>query len=254
MFSTRLLLFALPWVTLSSSKTITTTTSLSGRILYPDKKILALGGNFTDAGVSLISPRVVLDDGSAFATLVRPDGSFRIHSVPVPGVYLIDVHYPVYTFSQVKIQLSLNDDNKIIRKCIEYIYLGGPKAPVECDNSITITAIGENQYFEGVRGFSIFGMLKSPMVLMMIFSAGMMFLLPKMMENMEPEDREMMQKQMAMQSDPTKMISNLWGELTGGADDGVPQPKDGVPQPKETENSGSAGTPSSSKIRSKKRR
>lgn len=50
---------------------------------------------------------------------------------------------------------------------------------------------------------------------MMLVSIGMMFLMPKMMENLEPEERERMQKQMAAQQDPSKMLSNLWQDIAG---------------------------------------
>lgn len=38
-----------------------------------------------------------------------------------------------------------------------------------------------------------------------------MYLMPKMMENMDPEEREQMRAQMEMQKDPTKLISSMFG-------------------------------------------
>jgi hypothetical protein len=44
-----------------------------------------------------------------------------------------------------------------------------------------------------------------------------------MMDQLEPEEKERMKKQMAMQSDPTQMIGQLWGELTNAnADEARP--------------------------------
>ena len=37
-----------------------------------------------------------------------------------------------------------------------------------------------------------------------------MYMLPKMMEGMDPEERAMMQKQIQMQQNPTQMMSNLF--------------------------------------------
>merc|ERR1712238_503040 len=48
---------------------------------------------------------------------------------------------------------------------------------------------GTYQYFEAKRGFSIFSLLKNPMVIMMLFSVGLMVLMPKMMEGLEPEEK-----------------------------------------------------------------
>lgn len=52
------------------------------------------------------------------------------------------------------------------------------------------------------------------MLIMMLFSVGLMFFMPKMMENLDEEQKEQMQRQMELQSDPTKMLSSLWGDMT----------------------------------------
>jgi len=39
--------------------------------------------------------------------------------------------------------------------------------------------------------------------------------MPKMMENLEPEEKARMKKQMAMQSNPTEMLSSMWSDLSG---------------------------------------
>ena len=61
------------------------------------------------------------------------------------------------------------------------------------------------------------GMFRNPMLIMMIFSAGLMYMMPKMMEGLDDEQKAQMQKQMAMQSDPQAMLSELFG---GGGGDG----------------------------------
>jgi len=44
---------------------------------------------------------------------------------------------------------------------------------------------------------------------------GMMFL-PKLMDNLDPEQQELMAKQMAMQKDPSAALSEMFKGLTGG--------------------------------------
>jgi hypothetical protein len=66
-------------------------------------------------------------------------------------------------------------------------------------------------------------MLKNPMVLMMLFSVGMMVLMPKMMEGLDPEEKARMKQQMEAQKDPTQMFSQMWGEITGSGDDQLQQ-------------------------------
>lgn len=50
---------------------------------------------------------------------------------------------------------------------------------------------------------------------MMAFSVGMMVVMPKMMEGLDPEEKARMQQQMEMQKDPTKMLASLWGDMSG---------------------------------------
>ena len=87
-------------------------------------------------------------------------------------------------------------------KCNLYLYLGSGMQPVDCSTSLTLPALAQYQYFESRPPFSPLAILKNPMLLMMLFSAGMMWYMPKMMEGMDPEQRAQMEKQMAMQSDP----------------------------------------------------
>ena len=44
---------------------------------------------------------------------------------------------------------------------------------------------------------------------MMVVTAGMMLVMPKMMEGMDPEQKEQMQRQMEMQQDPTKVTYKI---------------------------------------------
>jgi ER membrane protein complex subunit 7 len=150
-------------------------------------------------------------------TYSRRDGNFTIHDIP-PGIYVIDVHSPTHHFSQIKCQFKPEavEEDKPILSCLEYLYPGAPKLVV--DKLLTLTAMATFEYFEVKRGFSIFSILKNPMLLMMAFTVGMMYIMPKMMENLDPEEREQMKKQMAMQQDPTKMLGELFGGFSGEAE------------------------------------
>lgn len=68
-------------------------------------------------------------------------------------------------------------------------------------------------------------MFKNPMVLMMVFGVGMMFVMPQMMNNLDPDQKEQMKKQMEMQSDPTQMLSQMWGDMSGGGTKEVSEKK-----------------------------
>lgn len=176
---------------------------------------IATGG----APTTTIEGRLVLPDDSPFnqttrislnygqlAAYSRYDGSFSVYDVP-PGIHSLDVDSLTHHFSQIKIQVLEDDIDS--PKCLEYAYPGATKNAVQ--HPLKLTAYATYDYFETRQGFSIFSMLRNPMFLMMAFGALLMFYMPKMMEGLDPEEREQMRQQMEMQQDPTKMLSSFFG-------------------------------------------
>lgn len=173
------------------------TTSLEGRLEFGDKRPFN------------ITTRITLNNGE-YTTYSRVDGSFIMFEVP-PGIHQLDIHSPTYHFGQVKIQLL--EEAMDAPKCLEYAYPGAMKQVLSYP--LVLYPHATYEYFEKRRGFSIFSLLKNPMVLMMIFSGGLMFLMPKLMEGMDPEERAQMKKQMEAQQNPTQMFSQMLGDFTG---------------------------------------
>ena len=178
---------------------------------------------------------ITLNDGEFSTYTISPSNTFSFPNVP-PGVHVLDVHSQHFHFSQVKIQIlddisNVNVDVNVDvnpnantnagqePKCIEYFYPGAAKRPIAYP--LTLYANAEYQYFTPRPTFSPFNLLRNPMILMMIFSVGMMFVMPQMMGNLDPEQKEQMKKQMESQQDPTKMLSQLWGEISGGGGAGT---------------------------------
>lgn len=155
----------------------------------------------------LQSTLITLNDGE-FLTYSTQNNTFSFHDVPT-GVHVLDVHCHTYHYSQVKIQILEGEEPK----CIEYFYPGAKKSPIS--HPLTLYTNAKLNYFQPRPTFSPFRMLKNPMVLIMLFSVGMMFVMPQMMGNLDPEQKEQMKKQMEMQQDPSKMLSQLWGEISG---------------------------------------
>ena len=149
---------------------------------------------------------------SATATETAIKQQFSFHNIP-PGVHVLDVHHPHYHFSQIKIQLL--PENNMEPNCIEYMYPGSTKYSLP--HPLTLTAHATFTYYEQRPSFSPFRLFKNPMVLMMIVSVGFMLLMPSMMSNLDPEQKEQMKKQMEMQQDPSKMLSQMWSDLSGAA-------------------------------------
>jgi ER membrane protein complex subunit 7 len=174
-----------------------TTTSLEGRLEFVDKKPFD------------IPTRIALNNGE-YTTYSRKDGTFVIFNVP-PGIHQLDIFSKEYHFGQIKVQLL--EESMDAPRCLEYAFPGAAKRPVKYP--LVLNPKGTYQYFQTKRGFSIFSMLKNPMVLMMLFGVGMTVIMPKLMEGMDPEEKAKMREQMENQKDPTQMLSQMWGEITG---------------------------------------
>jgi hypothetical protein len=177
-----------PPVASSSSSSSAKWGSIHGRIRLPDPS------------QSLNSTRIILNDGMTHSTYTLPDGSFVFHRVN-PGVHLLDVQSRVHHFSQVKVQIL--PESMDSPRCVEYVYPGATKQVVP--HPLELTAHASYEYYEPRQGFSLMSILKNPMLLMMIVSVGGMVMMPKIMEGLDPEQKELMQKQMSMQQDPSKV-------------------------------------------------
>jgi ER membrane protein complex subunit 7 len=203
-----------------SSMSSTPTATITGRLQLPDKTPFNM------------TTKVTLNHDD-FVTYTRAhDGTFAIYNVP-PGIHLLDVQSTTHHFSQVKIQLLKEKMSE--PKCLEYSYPGASKQLMDCAVvkaastaataaedveapafvSVTLTTVAMYDYFEKRSGFSFYSILKNPMILMMVFSVGIMYFMPTMMEGLDPEEKARMKKQMEMQQDPSKMISSLWEGFSG---------------------------------------
>ncbi|KAL7576986.1 hypothetical protein ACA910_006740 [Epithemia clementina (nom. ined.)] len=173
--------------------------SIRGRLQYPDKSPFN------------ITTKVTLNHGERTTYCKLHDGcSFEFFDVP-PGVHQLDVISTTHHFPQVKIQVPPDNSGEL--KFVEYAYAGANKNALK--PPLELTAYATFDYFEQRRRFSVWFILKNPMVLMMAFSVGLMFFMPKMMEGLDPEEKAQMKKQMEMQQDPSKMLSSLWEGFSG---------------------------------------
>eukprot|EP00535_Pseudo-nitzschia_heimii_P010526 CAMPEP_0197173098 /NCGR_PEP_ID=MMETSP1423-20130617/151_1 /TAXON_ID=476441 /ORGANISM="Pseudo-nitzschia heimii, Strain UNC1101" /LENGTH=197 /DNA_ID=CAMNT_0042621857 /DNA_START=123 /DNA_END=716 /DNA_ORIENTATION=+ len=176
-------------------------TKIEGRIDFPQ------GFKKTDDRA-----KITLNHGE-YTTYSQTDGSFVVYDVG-PGIHQIDIDSKTYHYPQIKVQLL--EDSMDAPNCLEYAHPGAPKRIV--NYPLVISPKGSYQYFEAKRGFSLFSLLRNPMVLMMLFSVGLMVAMPYMMEGLDPEEKARMKEQMKNQQDPTAMFSQMWGDMTGAGE------------------------------------
>lgn len=78
---------------------------------------------------------------------------------------------------------------------------------------------GKLQYFEQRQQVNIMSFFMNPMMIMMFVSVGLMWLMPKMMENLSPEELKEAQEKMAKQQNPNEVFNNLFGGKKQNDDD-----------------------------------
>lgn len=152
-----------------------------------------------------LPPTEVVLNGGEYRTLTQVDGSFVFHDVS-PGVYLLDVLSVDFFFSQVKCNLPKSLDTI---QCLEYKYPGAPKQNIAYP--IKLKAAAKKQYFDQRETVGLHTLFKHPMAFMFLLTAGMVLVMPKLMENMDPDELKKMQDQMGAAQDPAQMLKNLFG-------------------------------------------
>ncbi|AQK81846.1 ER membrane protein complex subunit 7-like protein [Zea mays] len=119
------------------------------------------------------------------------------HNVPA-GTHLIEVSSIGYFFSPVRVDISARNPGYIQAALTE---------TRRVLNELVLEPLKEEQYYEVREPFSVMSLLKSPMGLMVGFMVLMVFVMPKMMENIDPE--EMKQAQEQMRNNPVSLSGLL---------------------------------------------
>jgi hypothetical protein len=154
-------------------------------------KGFALSGKLSDVKVLL--------NGGQNVTFLRPDGYFSFYNVPA-GTHLIEVAAIGYSFSPVRVDVSARNPGKIQAALTE-----NRRGLSE----LVLEPLREEQYYEIREPFNIMNIVKSPMGLMVGFMLVAVFLMPKLVENMDPEEMKRAQEEMRNQG-------GLAGFLQGG--------------------------------------
>lgn len=97
-------------------------------------------------------------------------------------------------YSQVRVDISARNPGKIQAALTEnrrVLY------------ELILEPLREEQYYEKREPFSIMSLMKSPMGLMMGFMLLVMFVMPKLMENIDPEEMRRAQEDMRAQGVPS---------------------------------------------------
>ncbi|KAF9910600.1 hypothetical protein EC991_006159 [Linnemannia zychae] len=156
----------------------------------------------------------VLLSGGQFSSMVTKDGKFRFTNVP-EGTYLLEVQSPQYIYPTIKVTLA-GKETKANLVSFGFDWSNNDN-PLQLP--LTLVPRAPSSYFIPREGFKISSLFANPMMLMMGFSVIMLFVMPKMMANMDTEQMEEiqgMQEDMQMPSFEMPDISATLAKFTTG--------------------------------------
>ncbi|WOO79522.1 ER membrane protein complex subunit 7 [Vanrija pseudolonga] len=141
-----------------------------------------------------LEARVVLDYGAKSARFLA-DGSFEITGVP-SGQHVLEPLVPGYRVQPVIVTVPEEGDVHVQKFDAAALPLAVSAIP-SLPYPLQLAAVGKDEYYTAPPGMNIMGMLKSPMILLMLASLGMAFALPKITEMLDADPE--MAKQMLEQ-------------------------------------------------------
>ncbi|RBR05754.1 hypothetical protein FVER53590_09491 [Fusarium verticillioides] len=157
--------------------------------------------------------------GVHFSAPLSSANTFVFHNV-TPGSYLADVHCPTDAFHPLRIDVQLAEDGEegIVRAWETYRGNDwGNKGEVvqvkegSKGRGFELRAIGGKNYFMERPQFSVFAILKNPMILMALVSLVLMVGMPKLMDSMDPE----MRAEFEAQRKSSPLSAAMTGQSTG---------------------------------------
>ncbi|KAK7512578.1 uncharacterized protein IWZ02DRAFT_384875 [Phyllosticta citriasiana] len=178
--------------------------------------------------------------GPAMSAPLRRDNSFAFADV-APGSYLLSVHSRDYAFENLRVDVGV--EKKAESGQEEVVRAWQTFRGNEWDNrgekrgegrggraNLEVRVMGGKEYYIQRGGFSPLSFLKNPMILMGLFSLGLIVGMPYLMDNMDEETRaefEEMQKKspLASAGNPAAQLQNfdLASFLAGKTNDGGQQ-------------------------------
>ncbi|CDS05025.1 hypothetical protein LRAMOSA07554 [Lichtheimia ramosa] len=163
---------------------------------------IATNAILTDLNQLRPSTRVLLDGGK-YTSHITTNGRFEFSNIE-PGSYLLEVQSVDYIFP--KLRLEVDHDKGLTRAAYSIYGQSWDKTGYTVEQPLELRAKAVANYFMQRQGFNVFGLFKNPMFLMLGVSGLMLLVMPKMMQNLDPEAlKEISQTQ----ADAQKMMSDM---------------------------------------------
>ncbi|KAG1693250.1 hypothetical protein DVH05_023716 [Phytophthora capsici] len=158
-----------------------------------------------------VEPLKVQLNGGEQTTFVRSDGSFVFRDLE-PGRYVVDIPSTQFLFSQYKVDVAADG----LIRALEYKYPGAPK--MRADYPLNVEPVKQLDYFEQREKFNLLGLIMNPSFLTIVVPIGLLYLLPKLQEGMDPEEMKKAQEEMGA-TDPSSLLAGMLGGGQNNAED-----------------------------------
>ncbi|KAL8878332.1 MAG: hypothetical protein Q9192_008473 [Flavoplaca navasiana] len=137
-----------------------------------------------------------------YTTLLTQSRVFRFANLTTPGIYNLDIYSREYDFEGGVVVISPSNTagvengkenaNGMEVEVYRRLKTGGRGARMaegveKGEKRVEVRVLGIRAYYEERQGFELLGLLKSPMILMALVGLAMVFGMPYMLENMDPE-------------------------------------------------------------------
>ncbi|KAI9823702.1 MAG: hypothetical protein M1819_001146 [Sarea resinae] len=146
------------------------------------------------------STRLLLSSsGKEYSAPISRRGDFTLRNVTA-GSYLLTVSSADVAFAPLRVDVgkSLYDGEKWVKPDVEAwtTFLGNEwdnkgekrsKGTSDAGDVIELAVLAKKEYYVARAGFSVISLFKNPMIILGLFSMALIFGMPYIMENMDPE-------------------------------------------------------------------
>jgi hypothetical protein len=147
-------------------------------------------------------------NGGEFETLARSDGRFLFRQVP-PGMHELTVVDALHAFPRVMVEIEADN---LTPRFYDFPNPAQPTLRRELTGGLVMKPVGgEVDYFEKRQQMSVLSLLMNPMVLIMLFTLVVGFIMPKLMEGIDPAELAEYQKLQKQRGDPSNVLAGLLG-------------------------------------------
>lgn len=216
-------------VLLTISHTVQAGTSIKGSLQVPDEYRKAAMSNPNMENYKNIfykNVKVYLEGSPGTSKIAYPvvsTGKFAFHNIEPGHSYILSAESPNMRYRSVRVDVNKNGGVRV-READRIDTARVSILPTQ----IKLQPLGRPMFFEERKKINIMQVLMgNPMVLIMLFGGGMMFLMPKMVDMDDPEVKKELENNMGMfgkaaagggqqqqMPDMAEMMSNLF---SGGA-------------------------------------